>query len=450
MTRRFLSIWSPGLPLERLSDWCERYTPLAAPDPPDGVMLDVTGVAHLWGGEGGLLDDLFARLGGAVKAGAAAKGLRAAIADTPAAAWALARFHPAGRIIVPPGALRAALDPLPVAALRLSAAVAEGLDAVGLRRIGDLHRQPRAGLAARFGQELCRRLDQALGRLDEPISPRRPPPPHLARRAFAEPISRPEDLAAALDRLLGEVCAGMARAGAGARRLTLSAWRIDQKPGVPPQMLEIGTARPLGDPAALARLFAPKLERLAPGPGFEVMALAAPAVGSLQPTQEGFAGRENSAGLADLADALDNRLGAGATLRLVPRQSWLPERAVAAASPLASPGDDLWPAELWPADRPRPVRLLAPPEPVEATAPLPDDPPILFRWRGAVYRVRRAEGPERLLAEWWRRDAPPRDYYRVEDGDGRRFWLFRQGLHQNGGGLADGSPPRWFLHGVFG
>lgn len=440
MTRRFLSLRLPGMAPERLSDWCERYTPLAAPDPPDGVMLDVTGAAHLWGGEDGLLDDLFARLGGA-----AAKGARAAVADTPAAAWALARFHPAGRIIVPPGAQRAALDPLPVAALRLSAAAAEGLDAVGLRRIGDLHRQPRAGLAARFGLELCRRLDQALGRLDEPISPRRPPPSHLARRAFIEPISRPEDLAAALDRLLGEVCAGMARAGAGARRLTLSAWRIDQKPDVPPQMLEIGTARPLRDPAALARLFAPKLERLAPGPGFEVMALAAPIVGPLQPTQEGFAGRESLAGLADLADALDNRLGAGATLRLVPRQSWLPERAVAAASPLTPPDNDLWPA-----DRPRPVRLLTPPEPVEATAPLPDDPPILFRWRGAVYRVRRAEGPERLLAEWWRRDAPPRDYYRVEDGVGRRFWLFRQGLHQNGGGLADGPPPRWFLHGVFG
>lgn len=441
MTRRFLSLRLPGAAPERLSDWCERYTPLAAPDPPDGVMLDVAGAAHLWGGEEGLLEDLFARLGGP------ARGVRAAVADTPAAAWALARFHPAGRTIVQPAGQRAALDPLPVAALRLSAATAEGLDAVGLRRIGDLHRQPRAGLAARFGLELCRRLDQALGRLDEPISPRRPPPPHLARRAFAEPISRPEDVAAALDRLLGEVCAGLARAGEGARRLTLSAWRIDQRPEIAPQALEIGTARPLNDAAALARLFALKLERLAPGPGFEVMALAVSAVGPFQPTQEGFAGRESLTGLADLADALDNRLGAGATLRLVPRQSWLPERAVAAASPLAPPSNDLWLAELWPADRPRPVRLLAPPEPVEATAPLPDDPPVLFRWRGTVHRVRRAEGPERLLAEWWRRDGAPRDYYRVEDADGRRFWLFRQGLHQGGG---DGAPPRWFLHGVFG
>lgn len=434
MARRFLSLRLPGASPERLSDWCERYTPLAAPDPPDGAMLDVAGVAHLWGGEEGLLDDLFRRLGGK------ARGLRAAVADTPAAAWALARFSPDGRVVAPPGAQRAALDPLPIAALRPPIGAAAGLDAVGARRIGDLHRLPRAGLAARFGRELCDRLDQALGRLDEPISPRRPVPPHAARLAFPEPLSRPGDLAAALDRLLATVCDGLERAGEGARRLVLSAWRIDEKPDVPPQTLEIGTARPLRDPAALAGLFAPKLERLAPGPGFETMALAVPVAGRFLPAQEGFAGRENPAGLADLADALNNRLGERAVLRLVPRRSWLPERAVAAASPL-EPFDD----NLWPADRPRPVRLLAPPEPVEATAALPDDPPALFRWRGVVHRVRRAEGPERLLAEWWRRDGPPRDYYRVEDGDGRRFWLFRQGLHQGGE-----PPPRWFLHGVFG
>ncbi|HYH21558.1 MAG TPA: DNA polymerase Y family protein [Azospirillum sp.] len=428
--------------LERIASWALRYTPWTAADGPDGVVLDITGCAHLFGGEHGLLADLHGRL---VRAGFE---LRAAIAGTPAAAWGVARAlsPPRGeRVIVPPNRQREALDPLPVAALRLPPAIVDELSAVGLRRIGDLHAIPRATLTARFGPEPARRLDQALGRLDEPVSPHRPVAPHAARLAFAEAISTPDDIARAVRRLLDELCRGLSGAQEGARRLELAAHRIDQKPDDAPQTIAIGTSRPTRDPAALMRLFAETLERIEPGPGIEVMTLSAPVAGPLGAMQTGLDGNGDDTALGELVDRLGNRLGDGAVLRLVPRQSWLPERAVAAAPALDAP---IPPAPVpplpWPADRPRPVRLLAPPEPVEVVAPVPDDPPMLFRWRGAVHRVRWADGPERLCPEWWRREGEPRDYYRVEDMDGSRFWLFRLGLYQ------PGVKARWFVHGFFG
>ncbi|MGQ9371189.1 Y-family DNA polymerase [Azospirillum sp. ST 5-10] len=424
--------------LDRLADWALRYTPWTRPDGGDGLLLDVTGCAHLLGGESPLLRDLTDRLA------AAGFESRAAIADTAAAAWAVARFAGSPRRAVPPGGQRAVLDPLPVAALRLPPAAAEGLAAVGLRRIGDLHPVPRATLAARFGPEVGRRLDQALGRLDEPLSPHRPVPRHAARLAFAEPIATPEAIAAAVRRLLERLCAGLERTQEGARRLELAAYRIDRRLDDPVQGVAIGTGRPRRDPAGLLRLFAERLERIAPGPGIEAMTLAADETGPLGAAQVGFdggfGGDGDAAPLGELVDRLGNRLGPASVLRLVPRQSWLPERTVAGAPALEAAAD----AASWPADRVRPVRLLAPPEAVEAIAPIPDDPPVLFRWRGAVHRVRRADGPERIEAEWWRTEGEPRDYYRVEDTDGRRFWLFRQGLYRPGVKAA------WFLHGFFG
>ncbi|WP_035694011.1 DNA polymerase Y family protein [Azospirillum halopraeferens] len=420
--------------LDRLAGWALRYTPWTAVDGADGLLLDITGCAHLLGGESPLLRDVTERLA------AAGFASRAAIADTPAAAAAVARFAPAARRIVPPGGARAALDPLPVAALRLPAAVVDGLAAVGLRRIGDLHPVPRAALTARFGPLVGRRLDQALGHLDEPLSPHRPVPRHAVRLAFAEPITAPESIAGAIRLLLDRLCAGLERAQEGARRLELEVHRTDLRPDDTPPGLAVGTARPSRDPAALMRLFAERLERIAPGPGIEAMALTAPETGPLGPVQVALDGGGDDAPLEELVDRLGNRLGPASVLRLVPRPSWLPERTVAAAPPLDPPPD----GPSWPADRPRPVRLLTPPEPVEAIAPVPDDPPVLFRWRGAVHRVRRADGPERLEAEWWRTPAEPRDYYRVEDETGRRFWLFRRGLYRPGVKAA------WFLHGFFG
>ncbi|AWJ85362.1 DNA polymerase [Azospirillum sp. TSH58] len=457
--------------LERIAGWCTRYTPWTAPDGPDGVALDITGCAHLFGGEEAMAADLSARLA------AAGFESRLAVADTPAAAWALTRFGrgaptlPLRGSLPPPlrrggtdsplpcgagegrgggkGFASPLLSPLSVAALRLPAATVEGLAAVGLRRIGDLHAVPRATLAARFGPELLRRLDQAYGRLDEPLSPRLPVPPHSARLALPEPLTTADAIAEALRRLLATLCAGLEKTGEGARRLRLELHRVDRRLEDAPQTLAIGTGHPVRRPDALMRLFAQKLDRVEPGPGLELMVLSATEAGPLAATQaalDGAAdgGADGQPELGELMDRLGNRLGERAVLRLVPRQSWLPERSVAPASAFApvlagTPG-----ASLWPADRPRPVRLLAPPEPIEAMAPVPDDPPVMFRWRGVQHRVRRADGPERIEAEWWRRDGEPRDYYRVEDEAGRRFWVFRQGLYRPGVTVP------WFLHGFFG
>ncbi|MCW2237838.1 Y-family DNA polymerase [Azospirillum canadense] len=471
--------------LERIAAWCTRYTPWTAPDGPDGVVLDITGCAHLFGGEEALVADLRARL---AHAGFES---RAALADTPAAAWALARFAPtltlprsrrtegppaasaqtfglrvswAGEGTPPPsrkaannpspaqrgregpakregGGLCAALAPLPIAALRLPPATVDGLSAVGLRRIGDLHALPRATLAARFGRAVLLRLDQALGRLDEPVSPRLPVPPHGVRLAFAEPIATAEPIARAVRHLLDALCAGLESAGEGARRLLLEAHRVDRRLEDPPQTLAIGTSRPVRDAAALMRLFAQKLDRIEPGPGIEVLVLAATEAGPLGAVQRALdGGAADESELGELVDRLGNRLGERAVLRLVPRESWLPERSVAPAPALSGVAN----TSLWPADRPRPVRLLAPPEPIEAVARVPDDPPVMFRWRGALHRVSHADGPERIEAEWWRRTGDPRDYYRVEDADGRRFWVFRQGLYR------PDAKAQWFLHGFFG
>ncbi len=424
--------------LLRLADWCERYSPWVTLDGSDGLALDVTGASHLFGGDMGLLRDVTGRLD------QAGFEVRAALADTPAAAWALARFGNRRRVLSPINGQRALLDPLPMAALRLEDRVVEGLAAVGLRRIADLHAIPRKTLASRFGIHVARRLDQALGWLDEPLSPRRPPARHEERLAFADAIATAPALGRATSHLLERLCAGMELAGVGARRLTLTAHRIDRKPGDPAQTIGIGTGRPVRAPARLFRLFAQKLETLAPGPGFEVMVLSANVVESLGARQLAVLNQDgagNDENLGELVDRLGNRLGGLSVRALKPRSSWLPERAVAAAEP-ARP--QRLPLLLWPQDRQRPIRLLARPEPIAVMAPVPDDPPVMFRWRGIAHRIRRAEGPERLAAEWWRRDGQPRDYYRVEDDAGRRFWVYRLGLYQ------PETPPPWFLHGFFG
>jgi protein ImuB len=419
--------------LDGLADWCGRYTPRVGLDPPDGLLLDVTGCAHLFGGETGLLADLAGRLRGF------GYSCRLALADTPSAAAALARFGPEHVLRVPPGGGKAALAGLPMAALRLPAETTALLRRLGLRRIGDLYPLPRAPLARRLGAAVVRRLDQALGLAAEPVSPRRPVPAHEARLAFAEPISERRSIEEALGRLLGRLCAGLERAGQGARRLDLACFGTDGRVG----RLSIGTSRPSRDPTHLARLFAERLGRLEPGHGFEVMSLLA-AAEPLSAVQIALAGSGAGEGappdLAELVDRLGNRLGLDSVRCLLPRESWWPERAVA---PVPAPVPPRLSVRAWPADRPRPVRLLARPEPVEVTAPVPDDPPVMFRWQGRVHRVRRADGPERIEPEWWFEAGEMRDYYRVEDTEGARFWIYRAGLHH------PGRPARWFLHGMF-
>ncbi|HKF71028.1 MAG TPA: DNA polymerase Y family protein [Stellaceae bacterium] len=419
--------------LRKLSQWCGRYSPWTATDGADGIWLDLTGVAHLFGDETSLAADLVARL---KRQGITA---RAAIADTPGAASALARAGREAITVVPRGATRLALALLPVGTLRLPVETVELMERLGLRRIGDLYKLPRPSMVARFGLAAAERLDQALGNLPEPLSPLPPAPIRSSHRRFAEPITQPEDLAAAIASLADALCRALARDGVGARRLALRFYRVN---GVV-LGLEAGTAQASRDPRHLAHLFAERLDRIDPDLGIEDMRLEALLVEPLGPRQARLdrtgAGDDRSNGaLADLVDRLENRLGAGAVTRMRPRDSYLPERAVERV-PAFAPGKGGAP---WNSDRPRPVRLLARPEPIEAMAPIPDDPPVQFRWRRLLHRIRAADGPERILGEWWRspeEESSLRDYYCVEDTDGRRFWVFREGLHPT---------TRWFLHGV--
>ena len=440
--------------LAALADWARRFAPWTAPCGADGLWLDITGCAGLFGGE----DALLARL----SAGVARRGYshRLAAAGTHGAAWALARFAPGSGPFVLPAApqqtVRAALAPLPAAALRLPAETVAALSRAGLRRIGDLYGLPRAPLARRFGRAQLERLDEALGRRAEPLAPRRPPERHAARRAFAEPVADSASISAALGALLEELCAALAGAGLGARRLTLRLRRLDAGPVA----IAVAAARARRDAKGLAALFADRLDGLDAGFGVEAMELEAALVEPLAPPQTclgpprgrmenrksggaesaGNGGAET--GAAALIDRLVNRLGADRVARLGPRGTHIPDRAVRRLPPLPEPGAT---AE-WPADE-RPIRLFPRPRPVAAVAAAPDGPPMLFRWNGRTVRVVRAGGPERIAGEWWRGDSPTRDYYRVEDAQGARFWIFREGFY---GAAPDGrGGPRWYLHGLF-
>jgi len=420
--------------LARLADWCNRYTPLVAIDGGDGLWLDIAGAAHLFGGEADLLADLSHRLG------RLGYRNRAAIADTAGAAWAAARFLADEDRIVAPGEARAMLAGLPVAALRLPPAIAGDLERLGLRRIADLYPLPRAALARRFGLLPGERLDQALGRCEEPISPRLPAPMHQVRQVLAEPIIDADNIAAVLQRLMNRLCRELAIAGRGARKLELGCYRVDGRA----IKLGVGTSKPSRDERALLRLFAERLERIDPGFGIEALTLSAPHVEPLADLQlalkrgETLESSDLATLIAPLIDRLGNRLGFDRLARAVPRESHLPERALqrlaALASPPRSPALSRWP------DRKSPLRLLARPEPVQASAPTgPSDglPPEEFFWRGRRRRIRRADGPARVASEWWRGEkSAPRDYWRLEDEEGGRFWLY---------GQAGG----WYLHGLF-
>lgn len=423
--------------LTALVDWCVRFSPAVAADPPDGLFLDIEGADHLWGGEAAMLSDFRARL--------AANGLafRLAVADTPGAAWALARFGPDG-VIAPPGGQAALLAPLPPAALRLDPEAAAQIERLGLRRLGQVMDIPRAPFGRRFGAAALTRLDQALGRAPEALRFRRPPTPWAARLALVEPISAPDDMARVAGDVTAKLCERLEAEDHGARRFEIAFHRVDGKSPT----LAVGLSRAGRDAGRIARLFQPKLETVDPGFGVEAASIWAYEVEALGARQSRLdAGVEARDSLAPLVDRLANRLGPERVWRAAPVESHVPERSVSRRPPLANETVEAFP---WDPEAPRPVRLFRRPEPLEdVTALLPDDPPIQFRWRGRLHRVRRAEGPERIGAEWWTQDIEDvstghvRDYYRVEDAGGARFWLFRAGLYGE-------APPKWWLHGLFG
>jgi len=425
-----------AMALTGLADWCGRYSPWCAVDGSDGIRLDITGCAHLFGGEAALLGDIEQRL--------AAFGIsvRGAIAATPAAAWGWARHRPSNAEAILAAEDDDALRKLPVAALRLEEEDVQALIALGLATVGAIAALPRAPLGQRLGKAVLLRLDRLFGRMAEPISPRAPAPLWRVPMIFAEAIGRREDIDAATLHLTRCLCRDLSLKGKGARRLELSFFRVDATV----QRVAIGASRPTHAPGHLARLFAERLDRVDPGFGIEAMVLEATEIEPLAPRQSIFPvpGECEAADLAALIDRLQNRLGSTRVAQLVSVASHVPERAELYRTASWAEGEvSLVGIELAPANS-RPIKLLSPPEPVEVMAPVPDDPPLSFRWRGKLHRIAAADGPERIGPEWWRPGpGRARDYYRVEDSEGRRFWVYRDGLY----GAAE--PPRWFLHGFF-
>ena len=420
--------------LNRLAVWAlRRYSPVVAADPPDGLVIDASGAAHLHGGEEAMLADLTRRLT------AAGIQARAAMAGTLGAAHALARHRASPTLVVASDATGAAIADLPIAALRLSANGLEALRRLGFETIGEVAAQPRAPLALRFGPEVCRRLDQAFGRAGEPITPVAAPERIEARRNFAEPISTAETIARYIGLLVADLCFTLDHRGLGARRLDLLCDRIDNRI----EAVRIGTAKPVRDVSRLTRLLGERIETIDPGFGIERMTLAAPVVERLdyRPVATGLE-RPAPPDVASLIDTLASRIGPQHLYRLAAVESDIPERSVCKIAPLAAPTHGRWPPH-WP----RPTRLLSPPEAIETLALLPDHPPAQFTWRRIRHRVMRADGPERIYGEWIRGDAEisaVRDYFQVEDEAGQRFWLFRTGDRAD---LASG-PQHWFLHGI--
>ncbi len=389
--------------LDGLAFWARRYTPLAATDPPDGLLLDITGCAHFWGGEAGLWEDALARLR---RGGFAVAGVVAGIA---ALAGAMAR---AGHHDTASGDAVALAAPLPLAAgLRLDAAELVALERLGLRCVGDLLALPRGPLARRFGAGLLERLDLLLGRRRAVLRPALPPPDLVVMREMLEPIVTRGGIEAVLDVLLEALCAKLRAAGLGARQVVLSAWRVDAAV----QEVAIGTGQPVRSVAHLRLLFCDRLDRLAPGLGIERFALEARAT---DPMASGLQTALAIGGRRDLgaAQALMDRLRQRVRVRHVAlRASHWPERMVKTVAAAL-------PALAW---RPQPaVRLLRRPEPVGVVAAVPDGPPALLRWAGTAHRVVRAQGPRRVAAEWWRGEEGVRDYFEVELESGLRLWVF--------------------------
>jgi protein ImuB len=430
--------------LETIAEWCERYTPLVALDPPDGILLDISGCAHLFGGEQNLLDNLAARV---VDFGFT---LRVAAASTIGTAIAASRYSAAA--IVAPGAEREFLARLPVPALRLPGEMTAALARVGLKTIGDVLDLPRAPLTARFGPELLLQVDRALGREPKPLQPRTPVAPYVAEQRFAEPIAREDDVLHVIEKLASRLAPMLERRGEGARKVELALFRTD---GVV-RRIAVATSRPLRDPAAIRALFRERLQSLAdaldPGFGFDLARLCVMFAQPLPALQVDLGGNEAAADIDPLIDRLSARLGSHRVTRMIAQDAHLPElaalRVPAQSSVAAQNGWEAFRAFRVAADlAPRPPRLLAKPEPIEAIAAVPDGPPVRFRWRRVFYSVARAEGPERIAMPWWRAAGPippTRDYFRVEVADGRRVWLYREGLYER-----ETESPRWFLHGLF-
>ena len=443
--------------LDKLAQACERYSPWTAIDPLSndmltsmsgggGIWIDITGCAHLYKGERPLIEDLHDRC---VQVGYQP---RIGLADTPGAAWAVARFSKIPLCIIPPKAQRKSLSAYPITALRLDPETLEKLENLGLRHIYDLYEIPRAPLFSRFGDQVLRRLDQMLGRIEEPVSPRRSVPPYYARMMFAEPIGRTEDIRLALYKLLMKLCNSLETKNLGVRRLELIIFRVDNSWA----RLKIGTSQASRDPDHLARLFRDDLDTLNSGFGIEIIVLAAAETNALNARQIDIDGKttlQANQNTIKLVDRLSGRLGMNNVVRLHPVESHLPERATKTIPVLeTSLSYRNWKGP--PHHPQRPIQLLLQPLPIDVVAPpAPDGLPVMFLWRKQQHKVIRAKGPERISPEWWRPTQlqprsrslaqETRDYYQLEDQNGQRYWVYREGLYR------PDKTPGWYLHGFF-
>lgn len=438
--------------LERLVRWAGRYSPLVAQDSSEGILIDITGCAHLFAGEQNVLEDMSDRLG---RLGV---NHRIALADTRLAARAMVRFGEAFQtlIIVPPKQQKAMLAPLSVHALGIDPALVADLSKVGLKRVGDLMAVSRASLSRRFGLSICDALDLAFGETPDPINASLPSMPYRVHIRFPDAISTPDGIARALERLLQRLAERLEADQQGVRQMKLEVYRVDGDV----HRLTVGTAAPSRKSSHLARLFGEKLASIDPGFGIEMMVLAASVTEAALPVQQtvGYGTERGnvSTGLSDLIDRLAARLGSESVLHLRPVASHLPDRATRfSPASESAPQSGEWVEHLQACLGSRPLRLLNRPEPVTPlTCPLPGRALCSFRWRGRCLAVACALGPERISPEWWRIESAgggnawtsPRDYYAIEENTGARLWMFSEGQTAKGSAI---TAPRWFVHGLF-
>jgi protein ImuB len=436
--------------LDDIADWCDRFTPLVALDPPHGLFLDITGCAHLFGGEAALLRMVCGALSGQGFA------VSAAIAGTSVCARTLTRCT-SGKIVAD-GEEAEAVGPLPVSALGADEAITRGLRRAGLKTIGDVASRARHEITARFGARFTSLLEQALGQGDAPISPRKPLPDYIVEKRFAEPVSTEAVISATLSGLAEMLVKAMDRQGKGARRLEASFFRTDGAV----RAIVVDTGRPVTRGEVIDRLFRVRMEALNdpldPGFGFDLIRLSASRTEIVVQQQRDLdANVHDDDELAALIDRIAARIGGRRVVVHLPQDTHIPERAVLAVPAqhsLAAAAQAAWPARTETEPPLRPLRLFEKPEPIKVPfATVPDGPPHHFTWRRATHAVVRVEGPERIAMEWWKRDGKvlTRDYFRVEDAEGLRFWIFRDGLY--GSELADEKgepvPANWFVHGLF-
>jgi protein ImuB len=416
--------------LQGLGEWCIRYAPLVALDSPDGLIMDVSGCTHLWGGEHAYLNEIKNRL--------QSKGYQVsvAIADTIGAAWAVARYGK-GNHVIRTGEQTDALLTLPAASLRLETVVLDRLQKLGLCQVGSFISMPRSNLRRRFGESLLLRIQQATGQEEEQIIPICLPATYQERLPCMEPIRTAIGIKIAIQKLLEGLCKQLGAQGLGIRSGLLQCFRLDGQV----ERVEVGTNRASHNISHLFKLFEIKISQIRPALGIELFVMEALRVEEMDLVQEKLWSAKpgmDDAGVAELLDRLAGKVGTATIHRYLPQAHYWPEQSIKLANSILEKPD-----LLWKTDRPRPTQLLSRPERVEVTAPIPDYPPMLFIYKGKVHQVKKADGPERIEREWWIDKGTHRDYYNVEDQDGQRYWLFRSG-HYNGE-----KPQQWFIHGFF-